>query len=132
LKDVAPAPSGGSSDVGMGGAGGCAGGNISDVSTCLNQYKPKGTLSVGDGSLSGGGGVKAKIVAIANRVIVIVAIVAIGAIVMAGFHMVTAYGDDEKHKKGKEALKWGIIGFATSLVSFALVNAVINFLYNIG
>ncbi len=57
---------------------------------------------------------------------------AIAAIVFAGFHMVTAYGDDEKHKKGKEALKWGIIGFATALLSFGLVNALVNFFYNIG
>lgn len=77
-------------------------------------------------------GVKGKAIAIANRIISVVAIVAIGGIVFAGFHMVTAFGDDEKHKKGKEALKWAVIGFVVALISFPLVNATINFFYAAG
>ena len=62
------------------------------------QQVAKGAVSVGDGVLESG--VKGKIIAISNRIISVVAIVAIGGIVFAGFHMVTAFGDDEKHKKG--------------------------------
>ena len=92
--------------------------------------KPKGAISIGDGAIDGGA--KEKVIAIANRVITLVAVVAIGGIVFAGFHMVTAFGDDEKHKKGKESLKWAVIGFAVALLSFPIVNATINFFYSTG
>lgn len=106
-----------------------------DISLCFGGEgsgipKPKGAVSVGDGVLESG--VKGKIIAISNRVISVVAIVAIGGIVFAGFHMVTAFGDDEKHKKGKEALKWAILGFVVALISFPLVNATINLFYAMG
>lgn len=106
-----------------------------DISLCFGGEssglpKPKGAISIGDGVLESG--VKGKAIAIANRIISVVAIVAIGGIVFAGFHMVTAFGDDEKHKKGKEALKWAIIGFVVALISFPLVNATINFFYAAG
>ncbi len=106
-----------------------------DISLCFGGEssglpKPKGAVSIGDGVLESG--VKGKIIAIANRVISVVAIVAIGGIVFAGFHMVTAFGDDEKHKKGKEALKWAVLGFVVALISFPLVNATVNFFYAAG
>lgn len=106
-----------------------------DISLCFGGEgsgipKPKGAVSVGDGVLESG--VKGKIIAISNRIISVVAIVAIGGIVFAGFHMVTAFGDDEKHKKGKEALKWAILGFVVALISFPLVNATINLFYAMG
>lgn len=106
-----------------------------DISLCFGGEssgipKPKGALSVGDGVLESG--VKGKIIAISNRIISVVAIAAIGGIVFAGFHMVTAFGDDEKHKKGKEALKWAVLGFVVALISFPLVNATINLFYATG
>ena len=115
-------------------AAGCWEGN-GDSSLCFGGEssglpKPKGAISVGDGVLESG--VKGKIIAVANRIISVVAIVAIGGIVFAGFHMVTAFGDDEKHKKGKEALKWAILGFVVALISFPLVNATINLFYATG
>lgn len=115
-------------------AGGCWEGN-GDISLCFGGEssgipKPKGAISVGDGTIESG--VRNKAVAIANRVITLAAVVAIAGIVFAGFHMVTAFGDDEKHKKGKEALKWAVLGFAVALLSFPLVNATINFFYATG
>lgn len=77
-------------------------------------------------------GAKGKIIAIANRVITLTAVIAIAGIVFAGFHMVSAFGDDEKLKKGKEALKWSVLGFALALLSFPLVNATVNFFYATG
>lgn len=109
----------------------CSSGDIGNVSECFSDttYKPDGVIEVGDGTIEEGA--KFKVIAITNRVITAVALVSVAAIVFAGFHMVTAYGDDERHKKGKDALKWGIVGFATALLSFTVVNAVINFFYNI-
>lgn len=111
-------------------AGACDAGNIGNVSECLDSMQPKNALKLPDNDGDIKSGVRAKAVAIANRVISLVALVAIAGIVFAGFHMVTAYGDDEKHKKGKEALKWAVLGFAVALLSFPLVNATINFFYS--
>lgn len=100
------------------------------VAECFSnaQIKPTGSVDVGDGLV--GGGLREKIVKVTNRVISLVALVAIGGIVFGGFHMVTAFGDDEKHKRGKDALKWSIIGFVLALVSFPLVNATVNLFYS--
>jgi hypothetical protein len=40
-----------------------------------------------------------------------------------------AAGDEEKIKAAKNALKFGIIGFAVMLISFGLVNAVVRLFY---
>lgn len=121
------------SPIGVSAAGCWEGGG--DISLCFGGEssgipKPKGALSVGDGVIENG--LKGKIIAVTNRVITLVALVAIGGIVFAGFHMVTAFGDDEKHKKGKEALKWSLIGFVVALSSFPLVNATVNLFYKTG
>ena len=100
-----------------------------EVSTCFEKNEVGG-VALSDGTIQGG--VREKVVKIANRVIAVAAFAAVIGIVMAGFHMVTAFGDDEKHKKGKESLKWAILGFALALVSFPLVNAIINFFYKAG
>lgn len=59
-------------------------------------------------------------------------IVSVGAIAYAGFLYATTMGDDERIKKGKTAVKFGIIGFVVMLISFPLVNAIVNFVYSIG
>lgn len=96
--------------------------------TSGDALKPTGSVTVGDGTITGG--LRDKIVSITNRIISLVALVAIGGIVFGGFRMVTAFGDDEKHKNGKDALKWSIIGFTLALVSFPLVNATVNLFYS--
>ncbi|NCP77134.1 hypothetical protein GW830_03315 [bacterium] len=45
---------------------------------------------------------------------------------------VTALGDGEKVKKAKTALQFSVIGFIVMLLSFPLVNAIVNLIYGIG
>ena len=57
---------------------------------------------------------------------------AVGAIVFAAILYVAAIGDGEKIKKAKTSLKFAIIGFAVMLLSFPIVNAIVNLIYGIG
>lgn len=74
-------------------------------------------------------GVRSRIVDIANNLIYIGSILAVGAIVYAAILYTIAAGDEERIKAAKNALKFGIIGFAVMLISFGLVNAVVRLFY---
>lgn len=76
-------------------------------------------------------GVKAKVVKITNQIILAGSLLAVGGIVYSAILYVTALGADEKIKHAKESLKYSIIGFAVTLISFPLVNAVINLIYSL-
>ncbi len=75
-------------------------------------------------------GAQKKVIAIANRLISAGSILAIGAIVYAAILYTIAAGDDERIKKAKGSLKFGIIGFVMMLISFPLVNAIIKLIYS--
>ena len=74
-------------------------------------------------------GVRSRIVDIANNLIYIGSILAVGAIVYSAILYTIAAGDDERIKSAKNALKFGIIGFAVMLISFGLVNAIVRLFY---
>lgn len=75
---------------------------------------------------------KAKVVSITNQLIVAGSILSVGGIVFAAILYVTALGDGEKIKKAKTALKFSITGFVVMLLSFAIVNALVNLIYGLG
>jgi hypothetical protein len=75
-------------------------------------------------------GAQQKVIAIANQLISAGSILAIGAIVYAAILYTIAAGDDERIKKAKGSLKFGIIGFVMMLISFPLVNAIIKLIYS--
>lgn len=76
--------------------------------------------------------VKIKIVNITNKLILAGSILSVGGIVFAAILYVTALGNDEKVKKAKSALQFSVIGFVVMLLSFPIVNAIINLIYGIG
>jgi len=76
--------------------------------------------------------VKDKIVKITNQLIVAGSILSVWGIVFAAILYVTALGDGEKVKKAKTALQFSVIGFIVMLLSFPLVNAIVNLIYGIG
>jgi hypothetical protein len=76
------------------------------------------------------GGARDKVIAIANQLILAGSILSVGAIVYAGILYTIAAGDDERIKKAKGSLKFGIIGFVMMLLSFPLVNAIIKLIYS--
>lgn len=73
--------------------------------------------------------VKQRVIAIANRIISATAVIAIFGIVVSGFLYVQSMGDDEKAKNAKKALVSSIVGFVIALMSFPIVNALVNFIY---
>ena len=55
------------------------------------------------------------------------ALTAIVMIVFSGFVMITANGNEEKITKGKDSLKWSVLGLALALLSYAIIAAIMNF-----
>lgn len=76
------------------------------------------------------GGARERIIAIANQIILAGSLLAVWAIVYAAILYTIAAWDDEKIKKAKGSLKFGIIGFVMMLISFPLVNAIIKLFYS--
>ena len=46
--------------------------------------------------------------------------------------MASSVKNDQKVKKGKDAVKWSVIGMIVLIFSYPLMNAVINFVYQLG
>ncbi len=76
--------------------------------------------------------VRKRVIDIANQLILIGSILSVGVIVYAGILYIIAVGDDERIKSAKNALKFGIIGFAVMLISFGLINAIVRLFYATG
>ena len=74
---------------------------------------------------------KQKIIDIANNVISLWALLAVGAIVWSGIQYTKAFGEDEKLKKAKTTGIYSLIGLILLLISFGIVDIFINFIYTI-
>lgn len=68
---------------------------------------------------------------ITNQIILGGSILSVGGIILASILYVTSFGEEEKIKKAKETLKFSIMGFAVMLLSFPIVNAIINLIYGV-
>lgn len=74
---------------------------------------------------------KAKLLFITTNLVILASILAIGWIVYAWVLFTTAYWDDGKIKKAKDAIKWSLIWFLVAIISQQLINAIINLIYGI-
>jgi hypothetical protein len=63
---------------------------------------------------------------ILNWIFGIIGIVAVVMVIYGGFNLMTSAGDPGKVKKGKNTILYGIIGLVISLLAFAIVNFVLN------
>jgi hypothetical protein len=77
------------------------------------------------------GGVKDLVIKVAERALQFAALFAVWAIVWSGIRYTTSYGDDEKVKKAKSTTIFAIIWLVIALVSFPLVDILLNFIYSI-
>jgi hypothetical protein len=66
------------------------------------------------------------IVRLINYLISFAAIVAMYHILLAGFNLVTAMGNEEKIKKSKEGITHAVVGFAIVILAFVFVNLLVN------
>lgn len=101
------------------------------IGNSLSNCIPDGSVTMDGEDYKIASGVKAKVVTITNRIILAGSLLSVGGIVYASVLYVTALGADDKIKHAKESLKYAIIGFAVMLISFPLVNAVINLIYSL-
>jgi hypothetical protein len=83
-----------------------------------------------DASLSWKG--RERIKQFVDRLIAFGMLLAIGWLVVWGAYMASSIGNDQKVKKGKDAVKWSVIGMIVLIFSYPLMNAVINFVYQLG
>jgi hypothetical protein len=61
----------------------------------------------------------------------IAAAVAIFFIVLGGYRMVTANGDDAQYKKGIQTLIWAVGGLVITIIAYTIVAVVTNIIPNI-
>lgn len=76
-------------------------------------------------------GVKDRIVSLVQNLMIVGGILAVAGIVVSAIIMTTALGDDKKLWEAKNGLKYSIIGFLVIVISFPLVNGIVNFVYKI-
>ena len=107
---------------------------ISLTDDCLQQGKYTSKLvdstDATDASLSWKG--RERIKQFVDRLIAFGMLLAIGWLVIGGGYMASSVGNDQKVKKGKDAVKWSVIGMIVLIFSYPLMNAVINFVYQLG
>jgi len=79
-----------------------------------------------DDKVSKGSDVKALIIGWVNFFLEIIAIVAVIAIVWAGFVYITSLGDDSRIESAKKIIIWAVIGLILILAAYAIVNTVMS------
>lgn len=102
----------------------------SSVKEMLAKCQPKNVIVSSSGDYKIEEGARKKVTDIANQIILVGSILSVGALVYAAILYTIAAGDDERIKKAKGSLKFGIIGFVMMLLSFPLVNAIIRLFYS--
>ena len=99
------------------------------VQGALSGCAPQGSITAGDYTISWG--VKGKVIQITNQLIIAGSILSVGGIVLSAILYVSALGDGEKVKKAKTALQYSALGFVLMLLSFPIVNMIVNLIYGI-
>ena len=90
-----------------------------DKSNILDGAKKAGVSGV-NGDLTGSIG------GITTAIFALLGIVAVFVIILGGFNMMTSSGDPGKVKKGKDTILWGVIGLVVCILSYAIVQWVVN------
>lgn len=67
---------------------------------------------------------------IINWVLAALGLVAVIMIIVGGFNYMTSQGDATKTKKGRDSILYGIIGLLIALLAFAIVNFVLDNVFN--
>jgi hypothetical protein len=110
-------------------AAGCSYSEGSSVLENIADCSPEGSLdSGGDVSVSG---MKNRIITIANNLIILGSLAAIGGIVYSSFLFIFSNGDDGQATTARMGIIYSLAGFAAMLLAFPAVNAVINLVFDL-
>lgn len=101
------------------------------VASALKDCNEIENVSVKAGDYTIEGGVKAKAIAITNRLILAASLAAVGGIVYSAILYSIHFTDEEHIKKAKKTFMYSLIGFGLTLLSFPIVNAIINLVYGL-
>jgi len=74
---------------------------------------------------------KDKVIYLTQKLIILAWILAVWWVAYSGLTFVLGLWDAEKVKKAKWALKWSLLWFVVAIISQQLINATINFIYNL-
>lgn len=77
-------------------------------------------------------GFKAKINSWTRGIASVLWLFAVGSIVYGALLMTLSAGEDEKIKKGKDIVKWSILGFLWVVLAGGLIAIVVNFIFAVG
>ena len=67
---------------------------------------------------------------IIDWVLAVLGIVAVVMIIIGGINYMTSQGDSTKVKKGRDTILYGVIGLIIALLAFAIVNFVLDNVFN--
>nr|MDD3720144.1 hypothetical protein [Candidatus Gracilibacteria bacterium] len=103
--------------------------DLTSLEGCLSDSNVVQTGS--GGNLKVSGGFKIVILNFIKNVGTILALAAIGFIAYGSMVLVSSGGNDEKIKKGKNIIKWALIGFTGLVAASGIIAIIINLIYGL-
>jgi len=105
---------------------GWSGSISSDLSGCFENSK---VISVGDAKLDWW--FKTEIWKWVNNIALILSLLAVGSIIYGALLLTLSTWEDEKIKKAKDVVKWGILWFLWVISASAIITLVVKIMYSI-
>jgi len=110
--------------------------NVNDSGDCPDGFTSKGPLCIPDNPFGDGDGIAGKgtvgelATAIISILLGLSGIVAVIMIIIGGYQFMTARGNETQSTNGRKTLVNALIGLAIVIVSYAVVQAITNYLTN--
>lgn len=73
-----------------------------------------------------GGDFRANVISMINYILGFLGLITVAFIIYAGFLMVTAGGEGDNLKKGKDIITWAAVGIIIILLSYGIVNVIVG------
>ncbi|MDD2870570.1 MAG: hypothetical protein PHS49_01145 [Candidatus Gracilibacteria bacterium] len=103
-----------------------------DVGSALNTCLEGSALVDGTNvQVDGSGGFSQKIQNWVNNIALYLGVFAVGSIVYGSLMLTLSSGEDEKIKKAKDIIKWGIFGFLLLISASAIITLVVKLMYSL-
>ncbi|MDA9129316.1 pilin [Candidatus Gracilibacteria bacterium] len=106
------------------------GGNV-NIGTALDNCLKDSALVSASGSIKVEEGMKDQILSWTLSLAQLLGLLAVGAVVYGGLLMTLSGGEEERIKKGKDVVKWAIVGFLGVLLAGVLVRLVVELIFGI-